>query len=59
MSSPAIVFVSRFVSAKTKVFSAYIDYIDRDEATRAYKFDEFSLYNDYMGNPEKLGSLFT
>lgn len=59
MSSPAVVFVSRFVGAKTKVFSTYIDYIDRDEATRAYKFDEFSLYNDYMGNPEKLGSLFT
>ena len=59
MSSPAVVFVSRFVGAKTKGFSTYIDYIDRDEATRAYKFDEFSLYNDYMGNPEKLGSLFT
>lgn len=59
MSSPAVVFVSRFVQAKDKIFSSYIDYIDRDEATRAYKFDEFSLYNDYMGNPEKLGSLFT
>ena len=59
MSSPAVVFVSRFVQANDRVFSSYIDYIDRDEATRAYKFDEFSLYNDYMDNPEKLGSLFT
>lgn len=59
MSSPAVVFVSRFVQAKDRIFSSYIDYIDRDEATRAYKFDEFSLYNDYMGNPEKSGSLFT
>ncbi|MCR1952906.1 relaxase MobL [Clostridium sp. DSM 100503] len=59
MSSPSVVFVSKFVEAKERVFSSYIDYIDRDEATRAYKFDEFSLYNDYMGNPEKLGSLFT
>ncbi|MBS6503357.1 MAG: hypothetical protein KH415_17350 [Clostridium sp.] len=59
MSSPAVVFVSRFVQASDRVFSSYIDYIDRDEATRAYKFDEFSLYNDYMDNPEKLGSIFT
>lgn len=59
MEGSAVVFKSRFIEATGRVFSSYIDYIDRDEATRAYKFDEFSLYNDYMGNPEKLGSLFT
>ena len=59
MSSPAIVHKARFTTGRSRVFSSYIDYIDRDEATRNYKFNDFSLYNDYMGNPEKSGSLFT
>lgn len=57
--SLAIVLVSRYTPSNDKVFSNYIDYIDRDEATRNYKFNDFSLFNDYMGNPEKSGSLFT
>lgn len=57
--SPAIVLASRYTTSNDKVFSNYIDYIDRDEATRNYKFNDFSLFNDYMGNPEKSGSLFT
>ncbi|MGU8155393.1 MobP2 family relaxase [Clostridium perfringens] len=56
---PAIVHKLRWVSCGSKKFKSYIDYIDRDEATRNYNFDDFSLYNDYMGNPEKSGSLFT
>ncbi|ELC8331499.1 hypothetical protein QYB80_001396 [Clostridium perfringens] len=56
---PAIVHKVRWVSCGSKKFKSYIDYIDRDEATRNYNFDDFSLYNDYMGNPEKSGSLFT
>ena len=56
---PAIVHKVRWVSCKNKKFKSYIDYIDRDEATRNHNFDDFSLYNDYMGNPEKSGSLFT
>ena len=56
---PAIVHKVRWVSCGNKKFKSYIDYIDRDEATRNHKFDSFSLYNDYMGNPEKSGSLFT
>lgn len=55
----AIVHSVRWVSPKSGKFKNYIKYIDRDEATRNYKFDEFSLYNDYMGNPQKSGSLFT
>ncbi|MCX0386807.1 MobP2 family relaxase [Clostridium perfringens] len=57
--TPAIVHKVRWVSCGNKKFKSYIDYIDRDEATRNYKFDSFSLYNDYMGNPEKSGSIFT
>lgn len=57
--SPAIVLASRYTPSNDRVFSNYIDYIDRDEATRNYKFNDFSLFNDYMGNPEKSGSLFT
>lgn len=56
---PAIVHKVRWVSCGSKKFKSYIDYIDRDEATRNYNFDDFSLYNDYMGNPEKSGSIFT
>ncbi|HAT4335507.1 TPA: hypothetical protein I9092_000887 [Clostridium perfringens] len=56
---PAIVHKVRWVSCGNKKFKSYIDYIDRDEATRNHNFDDFSLYNDYMGNPEKSGSLFT
>ncbi|ELC8463988.1 hypothetical protein QYB71_003135 [Clostridium perfringens] len=57
--TPAIIHKVRWVSCGNKKFKSYIDYIDRDEATRNYKFDDFSLYNDYMGNPEKSGSIFT
>ena len=56
---PAIVHKVRWVSCGSKKFKSYIDYIDRDESTRNHNFDDFSLYNDYMGNTEKSGSLFT
>lgn len=59
MSSPAIIHKARFVKSTSKTFRSYIEYIDRDEATRNYKFEDFSLYNDYMNNPDKSGSLFT
>ena len=49
----------RFIQSGSKKFNDYINYIGRDEATRASNFEKFSLYNDYMSNPEKLGSLFT
>ncbi|MBD8045805.1 MobP2 family relaxase [Clostridium faecium] len=57
--SVGVIHKVKFVSSKNKKFSNYISYIDRDEATRNYRFEEFSLYNDYMGNPQKSGSLFT
>lgn len=54
-----VVFVSRFCVPSAKVFSNYINYMDRDEATRVENEYKFNLYNDYMGNPEKTSGLFT
>lgn len=54
-----VILTKRFITANSKKFKSYVDYIDRDEAVRKDKFTEFSLYNDYMDNPNKLGGLFT
>lgn len=54
-----IVHKVRWIKSNSAKFSSYIDYIDRDEAIRNYKIEDFSLYNDYMGNPKKSGALFT
>lgn len=54
-----IVHKRKWVQANSKKFSSYIDYIDREEAVRNYKLEEYSLFNDYMGNPKKCGNLFT
>lgn len=59
MSSPAIIHKVKFVTSNSKKFQSYIDYIDRDEATRNYHFTDYSLYNNYMDNPLKSGTLFT
>lgn len=53
------VVVTEFVSAGSSVFSGYIDYIDRENAVRNDHISEFSLYTDYMDNPEKTTDLFT
>lgn len=60
--SAGIVVVTEFCSADDGTFSSYIDYMDRDEATRKQHMNEYSLfegYMDYMGNPEKTSALFT
>ena len=49
----------RFVRNNQKEFGNFIDYIDRNEATRKKNYKKFSVFNDYLGNPEKLGALFT
>ena len=59
-----IIVKTRFIDKALKksneqTFSSYIDYIDREEAVRNEHFNQFSGYNDYMGNPEKSGKLFT
>lgn len=56
--SPGVVVVSKFVFSSSKTFSSYIDYMNRDEAIRNQSFNRYSLYNEYMGNPEKTTGLF-
>lgn len=54
-----VVCVTKFCRAGSKEFQAYIDYIDREEAARTEHNNEYNLYADYMGNPEKTTGLFT
>lgn len=54
-----VVCVTKFCRAGSKEFQAYIDYIDREEAARTEHSNEYNLYADYMGNPEKTTGLFT
>ncbi|EHE1063136.1 hypothetical protein J0D14_002955 [Listeria monocytogenes] len=49
----------KFALSNSKTFQEYIDYIDRNEATRNQHADKFSLFNEYMGNPAKTSALFT
>lgn len=48
-----------YKSKRIQTFQDYINYIDRSEAVRNGHFQQFSLYNDYMSNPEKSSGLFT
>ncbi|MDK2802656.1 MAG: hypothetical protein KFW09_04685 [Oscillospiraceae bacterium] len=36
-----------------------MDYIDRETAVRDDMYSSFSLYNEYMQNPEKSSVIFT
>lgn len=53
-----VVIVSKFLTSSSKKFNSYIDYIGREEAIRNEKFSRYSLYEDYMGNPNKTTGLF-
>lgn len=57
--SPGVVIINKFCTLTNKVFSEYINYIDREDAIRNNKIQSFNLYNDYMENPEKSSGLFT
>ncbi|HAB8811063.1 TPA_asm: hypothetical protein GYS95_12490 [Listeria monocytogenes] len=64
MSRPAIVNVSKFISAGNQKFASYVDYVDRDKAIRnehfsAFNANHFDGYHAYMENPEKSSGLFT
>lgn len=48
-----IVLVNKYCNINDRRFSGYINYIDRDEATRNDNMEKFNLYQDYMDNPEK------
>lgn len=54
-----MILASRFCVSGSDEFNNYIEYIDREQAVRAEHFTEFSLYNDYMANPDKTSALFT
>ena len=54
-----MILASRFCVSGSDEFNNYIEYIDRERAVRAEHFTEFSLYNDYMANPNKTSALFT
>nr|WP_172692210.1 MobP2 family relaxase [Paeniclostridium sordellii]AUO31832.1 hypothetical protein [Paeniclostridium sordellii] len=56
---PAVVFKSKFIVNTDKKFKSYIDYINRDDAIRNGAYQQYSLYNEYMGNPEKTTGIFT
>ncbi|HCV8755309.1 TPA: hypothetical protein OWV68_003039, partial [Listeria monocytogenes] len=54
---------SSFVSSTDEKFNKYIEYLDRDEATRNKAFEKnnivaYTEFNDYMENPEKSTGLF-
>lgn len=50
---------TKFVTSDSDVFSGYIDYIDRENAVRNEFVSSYSVYADYMDNPEKTTDLFT
>lgn len=54
-----VVCVTKFCKAHSSQFESYINYIDRDEATRNDNSMKYNLYQDYMGDPNKTSSLFT
>ena len=54
-----IVLVNKYCNINDRRFSGYINYIDRDEATRNDNMEKFNLYQDYMDNPEKSTGVFT
>ncbi|PEU54125.1 hypothetical protein CN395_25850 [Priestia megaterium] len=58
---PGVVLKTKFITASHKAFQEYVDYVDREEAKRELGAHEklFSLYQDYMDNPNKTSSLFT
>lgn len=58
MSKVGVVIVSKFLTSSSKKFNSYINYIGREEAIRNEKFSRYSLYEDYMGNPNKTTGLF-
>ncbi|KMY52504.1 hypothetical protein AC623_20390 [Bacillus sp. FJAT-27231] len=58
---PGVVLKTRFVTPEQSDFKNYVDYVDRDEAKKEFQANNklFSLYQDYMDNPDKTSSLFT
>lgn len=53
-----VILVSEFCTAGNALFTGYINYMDRDEAIRNVHTEDYNIYQDYMGNPEKTTGLF-
>ena len=58
-NSPGMVLVTKFVTSDDKLFSSYIDYIDRETAVRNEHMNQYNQFMDYMEDPAKTGELFT
>ena len=49
----------KYRSKQLQTFQNYMNYIDRPDAARNDNYQKYSMYNDYMSNPEKTSGLFT
>jgi len=60
-TSPGVLLVTKFATANLKAYQEYVDYVDREDAKKENGAHEklFTLYQDYLANPDKTSSLFT
>ncbi|WP_061860157.1 MobP2 family relaxase [Priestia megaterium] len=59
--TPGVVLKTKFATSNLKAFQNYVDYVDREDSKKEYGAHEklFTLYQDYLANPDKTSSLFT
>jgi hypothetical protein len=62
--TPGVVLKTKFVTSNLKAYKEYVDYVDREDAKKEYgeygaHEKLFTLYQDYLANPDKTSSLFT
>src|SRR6478609_9628612 len=59
--TPGVVLKTKFATSNLKAYQEYVDYVDREDAKKEYGAHEklFTLYQDYLANPDKTSSLFT
>ncbi|PEA36878.1 hypothetical protein COE67_07810 [Priestia megaterium] len=59
--TPGVVLKTKFATSNLKAYQEYVDYVDREDAKKEYGAHEklFTLYQDYLSNPDKTSSLFT
>jgi len=54
-----IIITTQFRTSSSDEFKEYVSYMDRKEAIQTERTAEYSLFNEYMDNPEKTSGLFT
>ncbi|PEZ51292.1 hypothetical protein CN367_01160 [Priestia megaterium] len=59
--TPGVVLKAKFVTSDIKAYQDYVDYVDREDAKKEQGAHKklFTLYQDYLHNPDKTSSLFT